>query len=153
MIKVFGSLHKKLIRNFNIKAIFLEGFKVCLFFRKNWFWIHGLNLTFSRLVLIFNHRQDSIYVFRRLQKEFLRNCNTRTNHLKRLKICLVFLENGFYFLTKFGIFLPCFNIQWLTRFNLDFSQTLKQVYRKLRHVEKVSNIASLFQKNGFAFIN
>ena len=78
----------------------MESFKLCLAFPAKWFGIRRPNLTFSsncHLIIepIFNHSEDSIEAYGRLQNKFIGNSSIGRNFLKSSKVCLAFQEKWF----------------------------------------------------------
>ena len=121
-IQLFDRLQNNFMGNSNIGRKFLEGFKVCLAFPENWFWVlfreKWLCICWGSFVFwstapILNCSEDSIdacgRIYRKLQHEE-----------KFSRFCLVFGKMALYLLTKLYIFEPCTNIRSLRRLDLGF---------------------------------
>ena len=95
MISAFDTLQNKFAGNSNIGRNFLEYFKVCFAFPEKWFCICQGNLAFSSLEPIFNHSEDSIYGFHRLQGKFIGSSNIRRKFLENFKLWKAFPQKWF----------------------------------------------------------
>ena len=94
-IYAFYRLQNKSVGKSNERRKFSGSFNVCLAFPEKWFCIRRANFAFFNLLPIFNHTEDSIQGFGRLQNKFTENSNMERKYLNSFKASLTFPEKWF----------------------------------------------------------
>ena len=93
-----SNIKRKLIKNIksNIKRKLFCSFEFCLSFPEKFFYIRRANLTLQTPKPIFNHTENSIEAFDRVQDKFIGNSNVGRKLLRSSKACVASSQKWFW---------------------------------------------------------